>query len=97
MAQLLESFDGLDAFDLGVARIDEANRSFEPGGAEISQDRASRRTLPRAPTHNRDRPRRKQLVETVGRHRSNRPSGMRRTAEGQWRVFAIDAPRCLLG
>ena len=54
MAQLLESFDGLDAFDFGVVRIDKADRSFEPGLAKTSQDRATRRRFAWARTHNRD-------------------------------------------
>jgi hypothetical protein len=73
LPQLLDGFDGFDPLDLAVVRVDETDRSFEPGAAEVSQHGATGRCLTRACPHHRDRSRRKQLVETIGRHRPTDP------------------------
>jgi hypothetical protein len=67
--QLLDGFDGFDPLDLAVVRVDETDRPFEARGAKVSQHRTTGRRVTRACPHNRDRSRRKQLVETIGRHR----------------------------
>src|SRR5262249_26552166 len=46
--QLLDGFDGFDALDLAVVRVDETDRSFEPGSTKVSQHRTTRRRVTRA-------------------------------------------------
>ena len=75
--QVLNGFDRLDAFDLGIARVDEIDRSRKCRRTKIAQHGATGRGCARACSHDRHRPRRKQLVETIGRHLSGQPGRTR--------------------
>src|SRR6516162_2793847 len=79
-------------------RVDQADRSFEPGAAKVSQDRAAGRRFARARTDHRDRARRKQLVEAIRRHWSNQfkemlwlskltPDESARALANRWRIM----------
>ncbi len=46
-SQFLEAADGRDTIDLGIARIDEAELAFELGLANVVQNRATDRAMPR--------------------------------------------------
>src|SRR4029077_315644 len=65
--EILNGLDGSNALDLVVMRIDEADRALETTASKVSQYGAARRCFARARTHDRDRLRRKQLVEMIGR------------------------------
>ena len=78
--QILDGFDRLDAFDFGIAGVDEIDRSFECRRAEIAQHGPTRRGVARACAHDRHRPRCKQLVETICRHLSDQIGRIRATA-----------------
>ena len=81
--QLLNGFDRLDALDLAIMRIDEIDQSLERRLAKISQYGAAGRRFTGASPHDCNRSGGKQLVETIGRHRSNRSGGVRQLPPGQ--------------
>ena len=74
--QILDGFDRLDAFDFGIAGVDEIDRSFECRRAKIAQHGATRRGVA-ACAHDCHRPRCKQLIETICRHLSDQTGRIR--------------------
>ena len=68
--QLVEPSDGGKAIDLRVARIHQAELSAKVRLADIAENGPADRSLPRTGANQRDRARRKQIFQTIGRHRS---------------------------
>ena len=66
--QLVVGFDGANALDGVVVRIDEADLAREAAAAQIPQHGPARRLVARAGPDHGDGSRRKQLVETISRH-----------------------------
>ena len=69
--------DGCDTVDLGIARIDEAEFALELGFANIVENGAADRAMARTGPDQRDGMRRKQIFQTIGRHRSLVPGRSR--------------------
>src|ERR1700730_15052834 len=68
LQEILNGSDRSNALDLVVMRINEADCSLETADSKVSQYGTAWRCFAPARTHDCDRPRRKQLVETIGRH-----------------------------
>jgi hypothetical protein len=65
--QLLVRFDRADAVDVVIARIDQMDGALK--AAQVAHNSAPDRPLARARADHGDRVRRKQFVQTIGRHR----------------------------
>ena len=89
--QVVESADRTDALDLVIVRIDEPDLAHEAGLAQVAQNRAPGRGAARACTNERDRLRREQSLEAVGRHREG-GSGSQRWLCGRTTIVAETDP-----
>ena len=69
-SQFCDAADGRDTIDLVIARIDEAELALELGFANIVENGAADRAMARTGPDQRDRMRRKQIFQAIGRHRA---------------------------
>jgi hypothetical protein len=71
--QFSEAGDSRNAVDVPVTRIDDAEFALEPRRSNVSDDGVADRPRARTCSNQCDRTRRKQIVQTVGRHPLNGP------------------------
>ena len=90
-SQLCDAVSGRDTVDLVVARIDEAEFALELGLANIVENGAADRAMARTGPDQRDGMRRKQILQTIGRHRSFVPGESRFPCpcEQVWRAMCF--------
>src|SRR3954466_14104651 len=69
-SQFCDAADGRDTVDLVIARIDEAEFALELGFANIVENGTTDRAMARTGPDQRDGMRRKQIFQTISRHRS---------------------------
>ena len=69
LRQVPERGDDRSALDLGVAWVDEMERTWKAGALEVGEDGIAKRAGSRAGAHQGDGARRKQAVEAVDGHR----------------------------
>ena len=70
-----ETANGGNAIDLGITRIDEGNFALEFRIADVVQNSPANGPLPRTAADQRDRARRKQVLQAIGRHVFAGPAG----------------------
>ena len=76
-SQFCDAADGRDAVDLMVTRINKTEFAFEFTFTNIVENGAADRTMARTGPDQRDGLRRKQIFQTIGRHRSFVPGESR--------------------
>ena len=64
----VERFDGVDAFDRGIVRIDHVHRARKPGGADVRDHMAADRGFARARADDGERVRGEQSVQAIDGH-----------------------------
>src|SRR3954447_25623841 len=69
-SQFCDAADSRDTVDLWIAWIDEAEFALELGFANIVENGAAHRAMARTGPDQRDGMRRKQIFQTISRHRS---------------------------